>query len=72
MRSNCAVLATQLKGGAADASDMSVLTGADASGITHWDDADEDDVAGREDDEEHDGGKLFPSRSPVEALGGSI
>ena len=46
MGSNCAVLSTQLTGGAADASDMSVLTGAEASGITNCDDDEEADVAG--------------------------
>jgi hypothetical protein len=70
--SNCAVLSTQLTGGAAGASDMSVLTGAEASGITNCDDDEEADVAGRDDDKEHDGGKLCPSGPPSEALGGCI
>ncbi len=72
MCSNCALLSTQLPRGAAGASDMSVLTGAEASGITNCDDDEEADGAGREDDEEPDGGKPCSSGSPVEALGGSI
>jgi hypothetical protein len=70
--SNCALLSAQWPRGAAGASDMSVLTGAEASGITTCDDDEKADGAGREDDEELDTGKPCPSGSPVEALGGSI
>ena len=70
--SNCSLLSTQLPGGAAGASDMSVLTGAEASGITDCDDDEETHGAARDDDEEPDGGQPCPSGAPVEALGGSI
>ena len=72
MCSNCALLSAQWPRGAAGASDMSVLTGAEASGITTCDDDEKADGAGREDDEELDTGKPCPSGSPMEALGGSI